>query len=551
MLALAPRLYSVQELGRDWDYPGSFTLVNFDEGGSCRAALQGFSYSSFIGRQTLALASLLDEGPPAGIIGDASAAKAYCHSLGHIRVARLYSAITGALTAVVVTVLGLLLVPAQPGVGWTAGVLLALSGFHIAESHSGTVDAPSVFYIYAFIAVMAYAVSRKRRFALYASPLLLVAAIWTKYWVFALFSYTAIFPLGIWRYLSHGFTRARIVLVILAICVLFALLTNVDFQRTSLYPLLALWYLLIPWRSIHRPMVLFWLLVPPLAWLLCRLDLIATYTTGGMTGGFGSSYAAIGWHKWLRNLLNIPVVLAVGIGLPACLFIPSGIRALLAGAGPIRAWLCLTPVLIFALYMAFLAPVTYYRHYLPLIPAAAMLAALGVFATRWARRPWFMLLFLLWPGLLALDLVGDYHQDPRIALRQWYAEHPAAPVFYSYYVNPPPSASNSRLFHPEYAAGKAGILRQAQYLILSENWYDTAFASELNGPVIDYASRLIKTRPEYVNFYRDALAGRHPHLQQEQLIAVDNFMPELLLHRKFYGTFQMFVGDLRIFRVRD
>ena len=94
-------------------------------------------------------------------------------------------------------------------------------------------------------------------------------------------------------------------------------------------------------------------------------------------------------------------------------------------------------------------------------------------------------------------------------------------------------------------------MRQAQSLILRENWYDTAFASELNGPVMDYASRLIKTRPEYVNCYRDALAVRHPHLQQEQLIAVDNFIPELLLHRKFYGTFQMFVGDLRIFRVRD
>lgn len=58
-------------------------------------------------------------------------------------------------------------------------------------------------------------------------------------------------------------------------------------------------------------------------------------------------------------------------------------------------------------------------------------------------------------------------------------------------------------------------------------------------------------RPEYVRFYRDALAGRHPHLVQEQHIAVENFMPELLLHRQLYGTFQLFVGDLRIFRVVD
>jgi hypothetical protein len=125
-------------------------------------------------------------------------------------------------------------------------------------------------------------------------------------------------------------------------------------------------------------------------------------------------------------------------------------------------------------------------------------------------------------------------------------------VFYSFYVNPPAGAgAGSRLFHPEYAAGDAAALRQANYLILSENWYDTAFANELNGPLVDDPARLVKTRPEYVRFYRDAVAGRHPHLAQEQHIAVTNFMPELLLHRQLYGTFQLFVGDLRIFRVVD
>ena len=150
-LALVPRLYSVAHLGWNWDYPGSFTLINFDEGGSCRAALEGFDYSTFIGHQTIALASAAGAPPPAGIAGDARAVKAYCHSPAHVRVARLYSAVAGALTCVVLAILALLLWPAQPAVAWTAGVLLALSGFHISESHSGTVDAPSVFYIYAFL----------------------------------------------------------------------------------------------------------------------------------------------------------------------------------------------------------------------------------------------------------------------------------------------------------------------------------------------------------------------------------------------------------------
>ena len=551
-LALAPRLYSVQSLGWHWDYPGSFTLVNFDEGGSCRAALEGFSYSTFIGRQTIGLASLVGAAPPRGIAGDARAVKAYCHSARHIRIARNYSAITGALTVPVIALIGLLLVPTRPGVGWSAGALVALSGFHISESQSGTVDAPSVFFIYLFLALMVYCVGRGKRGLLLASPLLLVPAIWAKYWVFALFAYLALTPLRAWQYLSHGMTGRRIALVVVATAVLFGLLSNADFQQARLYPLLALWYLAIPWRAIHRPMALLWLLVPPLAYLLCRMDLVASYTTGGLTGSFGAGYAAIGWHKWLRNLLNLPLVLLVGLGLPACLFLPAGLRALAGQRGTVRAWLCLAPVLAFALYMAFVAPVTYYRHYLPLLPAAALLVALGLFATSWAQRRWFMLLFFAWPALLALDLVGDYHRDPRLELRQWYAEHPDARVFYSFYVNPPVgTGAGNRLFRPEYAAADAAALRQANYLILSENWYDTAFANELNGPLVGDPARLVKTRPEYARFYRDALAGRHPHLVQEQYLPVENFMPELLLHRRLYGTFQLFVGDLRIFRVVD
>lgn len=544
LLALLPRLYSVAHLGWNWDYPGSFTLINFDEGGSCRAALEGFNYSTFIGQQTIALASVAGAPPPAGIAGDARAVKAYCHSAAHVRVARLYAAVTGALTCVVLAVLALLLVPAQPAVAWTTGVLLALSGFHISESHSGTVDAPSVFYIYAFLTLMVFSVRRKVARGLLASPLLLVCAVWTKYWVFAVFAYVAVLPLRVWRYCSHGMSSRRIALLVVASAVFLSLLTNYDFQRAGLYPLLAAWYLLIPWRAVHKPMAVVWLLLPPLAWLLCSVDLIAQYTIGGE---YGKGYAAIGWHKWLRNVLNLPLVLVVGLGLPACVFIPAGIRTVLRQRDSIRPWLCLTPVLAFALYMALLAPVTYYRHYLPLIPAAALLAALGVFSTGWARRRWFMVLFFIWPALLAVDLVADYHQDPRIELRQWYREHPDARVFFSYYVSPPRGAN--QLFQPEYAAGDAAALRQATHLILSENWYDTAFANELNGPVVSDSSRLIKTTPDNVRFYRDALAGRHPHLQVEQRITVDSFMPELLLHRRFYGNFQIFVGDLVIFRV--
>ena len=552
LLALLPRLYSAQSVGWDWDYPGSFTLINFDEAGSCRAALAGFDYSPFVGQQTIGLARLLGIGPSPEIIGDATRVKAYCHGQGHILVARSFSAVCGALTVVLTCLISLMLLPSRPEVAWTAGGLLALSGFHISQSQMATVDAASVFFIYAFLALMVYAVSRQRRWALWASPLLLVTAVLAKFWVFAVLAYLVLLSGRLWRYLSHGMSPARCVLLVLSTALLFALLTNSDFQRAQYYPVLALWYLVIPWRRIHPPMAAVWLLLPVLAYWLCQLPIVAAYTTGGMTSAFGSGYAAIGWNKLLRNLVNVTVVLIVGLGLPACLLLPAGVRALLRGDVGGRAWWCLAPVLAFALFMAFVSPVTYYRHYLPLLPAAAILAACGLFATRWGHRRWFILLFFMWPLLLAIDLVGDFHRDPRIQLRGWFERHPQARVFVSYYVSPPgQAAGNTRLFAPEDAFGDAAALKRGQYLILSENWYDTAFANELNGPRVQDLGRLVKTRPEYARFYRDALAAKNPHLQLEETIPVRNFMPELLVHQQLYGTFQLFVGDLQIFRVLD
>ena len=198
ILALLPRMYGAHTVGWNWDAPGSFTLLNFDEAGSCRAALGGFNYSTFIGRQTIALAEILGHEVPAGALGDASAAKAYCHSAGHIMSARYYAAISGALTVVLVGIIALLLLPGLPQVAFTAAGLLALSGFHISESQTGTVDAPSVFYIYLFFAILIYAVKRRSITAASVSPLFLMAAIWTKYWVFAIFAYLVTVPRQLW-----------------------------------------------------------------------------------------------------------------------------------------------------------------------------------------------------------------------------------------------------------------------------------------------------------------------------------------------------------------
>ncbi|MBE9540268.1 MAG: hypothetical protein IMF06_14390 [Proteobacteria bacterium] len=554
LIALMPRLYSAHTVGWDWDYPGSFTLVNYDEAGSCRAALGGFEYSTFIGRQTIAITELMGHPVPPGIEGNYNAAKAYCHSPEHVSVARTYSSVTGALTVVLIAVIAMILIPARPEVAWTASALLALSGFHISESQTGTVDAPSIFFIYLFFMVLLIAVKRRSKVALAVSPAFMLAAIWTKYWVFAIFAYLATVSLRIWVYLGQGFSRSSFVVLVFSTVILFALVTNPAFPVNSWYPVLGLYYLAVPWRRVRRPLIPVILLMPAIAYLLSQVGVISSYTTGGEGNHLGSGYAAIGWNKWLRNLVNVPAVLIVGLGLPACAFLPAGIRAITREGRDGLAWLCLAPIAVFALYMMFIAPVTYYRHYLALIPAAALLSAYGLWSVSWARRPWFLPVFLpmffIWPALLALDIGLDHIRDPRIQLREWYEEHPRDRVFFSYFVNPPEKAmSQSKLFHPEYAFDQARELKFATYLLLSENWYDTAFANELNGPVISIPERLIKTKPEYIEFYRQTLAGNHPNLKLERAIDIQNFMPELVIHKWLYGTFQMFVGDIKIYRI--
>jgi hypothetical protein len=550
VVALLPRLYGAHMVGWNWDAPGSFTLINFDEGGSCRAALDGFDYSTFIGRQTVAISQWLGHPVAESVRGDPQAVKAYCHSVEHINVARSYAAVSGALTVVVIGIIALLLLPSQPQVAWTASALLALSGFHISESQTGTVDAPSVLFIYLFFAVTIFVLKRRSISALIVSPIFLLAAVWTKYWVFAVFSLLGLLPRRLWSYLGQGLSSARVTLLVFATVIMFALLTNAEFAVAIWFPVLGLYYVLVPWKKIRFTLIAVFILMPFIAYLLTQINIISDFTTGNIKSNFGTGYAAIGWNKWPRNALNIFSILIVGLGLPACLFIPAGIRAIVRDDANARVWLCLAPVAVFGLYMMFIAPVTYYRHYLALIPAAAVVASLGLWTTSLPKKRWFLPLFFIWPALLALDIELDYQRDPRIELRQWYAQHPRDRVFIGYYVSPPPAGMRqSQFFRPEYAFGDAQTLKQANYLILSENWYDTAFANELNGPLTGAPQRLIKTKPEYVEFYRNTLAGKNPALKLERSIDVQNFMPELLLHKWMYGTFQLFVGDLKIYKV--
>jgi hypothetical protein len=290
VLALVPRLYGAHSVGWNWDYPGSFTLINFDEAGSCRAALGGFNYSTFVGRQTIAIATLAGQPPPEGAATNAAAAKAYCHSASHINIARAYSAVSGALTVVLIGLLSLMLVPKLPAVAWTASSLLALSGFHMSESQTGTVDAPSTFFIYLLATFLVFALRRQSNVGIAMSPLFLLPAIWTKYWVFAVFAYLVAISERFWAYLLQGLSAGRIVILAIGAAVMMGLSTNAAFPINDWFPVLGLFYLLVPWRRVAPALIPLFLLMPALAYYLPQIGIISSFTTGVMESNFGTSY---------------------------------------------------------------------------------------------------------------------------------------------------------------------------------------------------------------------------------------------------------------------
>ena len=508
VVSLCLRLYGGLTFGFDLDGPGTFKVINFDEGGSCRAVQGGFSYPVFIGHQVVALASMAGR-PPADTDTGARAGKRYCQSEELILIQRGYSATAGALTVVLTAMLALMMWPWRPQIAWTVAALLGLSNFHIAQSHWGTADAPQVFFIVLLTAVITYGLVSGKRWPFLLSPLFLIAAIWAKLYAFAIFAYAFVLDR---LDLRHSWKR----------------------HLTWLVPAALLGALLVLWN-------------------LDRLEpAFRRFIWGGESSRFGSGYAAIGtWRRWIRNAVNLPLVHIVGLGLPAAVFAVLGLRRAIGQTGDRLLWLVHAPAAAYVLHMLLLGPATYYRYYLPLFPTVALLSAYGFWQSRWARRKLWVWLFCLYPLLLTVDSEAVYRNDPRRRLGAWFEEHGRPAFYHSFYVSPPRTARRTALFDMDrYLRGGAAYLGAAGYVILSENWYDTAFANELNGPISWKTDWLIKTKPDHAEAYRRILSGRDPRLRLETEYDVRHFTLEFLLHRRFYGTFQLFVGDLKIFEVR-
>ncbi|MCH7753081.1 MAG: hypothetical protein IH898_13135 [Planctomycetes bacterium] len=523
-VALAIRLYGVFQFGFGYDGPDSFLVINYDEAGGCRALLGGRKYNTFVGYQILFIQKLMGEGPQPEHEGEGNWRK-FCHSRASLVVHRVYSAVTGALTVVLLGVLALLMWPDRPQIAWTACALLGLSNMHVAHSHFGTVDAPQLFFIGLLTVALGYAIVFERRWPLWISPLLLIAAIWTKSNVFTVFAFVPMLPdLKLGKYWKE---------YTMALVGLFFLWSLIGGQETIV-------------SVVNQRSGLLW---------------------GGETSRFGTGYGHIGtWRRWIRNGINLPVVHIVGISLPAFLAAVYGLKKAFKTRSEKpaewRLWLLQTPAVGYFFYMLLIAPPTYYRYYLPLFPTVALLAAYGFWESRWASNKVLVALFLLYPALLTLDSEYNYANDPRNKVASWLDSTPngrKTKIMATYYSGLPygvrfipfsymPQVASDAL--DKYKIHGADFLKTAEYLILNESWYDTAFSSELNGPFGWNPEWAIKTTPLAARTYRRILAGEEPALELERAITLKHFTPEMLVHRWCYGSFPMFVSDLMIYRVK-
>jgi hypothetical protein len=514
-LTLAIRLYGVFQFGFGYDEPNDFMVINFDEAGGCRALLGGTHYNKFVGYQILGIQKLMGEGPGPENFGNDNWRK-FCHSRSSLIVHRVYAAVVGAGSVVLLGVLALFMWPERSQIAWTACALLGLSNLHVAHSHFGTVDTAQLFFLGLLTVALGYAMVSNRRWTLWISPLLLIAAIWTKSNIFAVFAFMPLLP-----DLKLGKYWKEYAIALLVILFLWASFVGKDAIEMSL----------------RRYQQLLW---------------------GPESSRFGTAYGHIGsWRRWIRNGINLPVVHIVGISLPAFIAAVYGLKRALKTrrekSVEWRFWLLQTPAACYFSYMFLLAPSTYYRYYLPLFPTVALLAAYGFWESRWATKKWAVVLFVLYPALLTLDSEYNYSHDPRRELAGWLDETPMgrdSGLLKTYYVVGP-KGLEAPLFSPDlYRTYGARYLKGRQYLVLNESWYDTAFSSELNGPFGWNPEWAIKTTPLHARIYRRILAGKDPALELERAITLKHFTPEMLVHRWCYGSFPLFVSDVMIYRVK-
>ena len=266
---------------------------------------------------------------------------------------------------------------------------------------------------------------------------------------------------------------------------------------------------------------------------------------------------------WLLNPSLYLLAVVAGIGLPACaaalfgamrlgghsarVFDPDGI----VGAKPQSppwwrdGWWIPAGLLLLEFGVRWSIDTPFVRRANEFMPLLAILAAYGLHRTWLVPRAAHRLRLAVAAYGLALCLVGQSNHwfDTRVRAREWLLDHyPTA---------------DWRIGYTEYTRVKgspeSGRFRRGEWDILAtaEPWYgrfSKSFTTPTPGRYPDCASEIYHSPGlRECDFFQQVLAGEHPHLRQIAHFRTRAVLPEHWLYRALFGTFETFLGDVRLY----
>ena len=179
------------------------------------------------------------------------------------------------------------------------------------------------------------------------------------------------------------------------------------------------------------------------------------------------------------------------------------------------------------------------------MPMVAILGAYGVtaFAGRLKKRTWLpALLVILYT--LTIALVGQYNawNDTRYRARTFLNSEAQTDkkVCYSYYVWIPDMPTPY-------------LKKDADLLLLHETYYGRYwkfFTTPFKSPPACCEEIYHCLGEEECAFYQTLLAGNDPDFELYKVIPTIEIMPERLLFKRLFGTYETFLGDVRIYKRR-
>jgi hypothetical protein len=266
---------------------------------------------------------------------------------------------------------------------------------------------------------------------------------------------------------------------------------------------------------------------------------------------------------WFFNPSLYLLAVVAGIGLPACgaalfgamrlrgdsaeVFDPDSIVGAAKGtpAWWYAGWWLPAALLLLEFGVRWSMDTPFVRRANEFMPFLTVLAAYGLHRTGLARADARRLRLAVAGYGLVLCLVGQSNHwfDTRLRARDWLLDHY--------------STTEWRIGYTEYTRVKgspeSGRFRRGEWdiLVTGEPWYgrfQRSFTTPTPGRLPDCASEIYHSPgAAECTFFQRLLTDQHPHVRQIAHFRTRTLLPERWLYRALFGTFETFLGDVRIY----